>query len=73
MGQIRKIVNAHLLGLAVLVGLAGGCSGIDKLRGDGFDETENWGNTLRTQGNERVAPGGVSTKAQQIERNLGVK
>jgi hypothetical protein len=53
--------------------LAIGCSSLEGMRGEGFKESENWGQELRKQRDSDVTYGGVSSKAQQIERNLGVK
>ena len=52
---------------------AAGCAGLDKVPADGISDSENWGQELREPraGNTRF--GGVSTKANQIERNLGVR
>ena len=55
-----------------------GCQWADNLRGDGFansDSTaeEDWQTELRAAREEDTAYGGVSTKAHEIERRLGVK
>jgi hypothetical protein len=62
-----------LMGLG-LIGITSGCTKLDKFRGTGFKESENWGGDLRQQ---RLSTGegfsGMSTKANQIEKNLGVR
>ncbi len=58
--------------LAACVLLAG-CSWIDSLRGENFnDEFAHWGENQR----QPTEPGqmyGFSTEARQVERNLGVR
>jgi hypothetical protein len=66
---------AVCLAVAVCISIAG-CAGSDlksKIWGDNFnDEFAHWGERQRPAGD----PGnlaGVSTEAQQVERNLGVR
>jgi hypothetical protein len=52
---------------------SGGCALVDSLRGDGFRELEpDWGEGFRPLGKPGEAYG-MSSKARQIERNLGVQ
>jgi hypothetical protein len=64
--------SAALIIIALAIFGATGCQGVEKLRGEGFKESDDWGGNLRGKSQEGPAHGGVSTKAQQIERNLGV-
>jgi hypothetical protein len=50
-----------------------GCNSVDKMRGDGFSSTEDWGQELRGKQGSKSSHGGFATKAQQIEKNLGVE
>jgi hypothetical protein len=71
---IARGCSATLASAALLAIVCGaGCNGIQNLRGDGFKDSDNWGENLRAQKRSDAVYGGVSTKAQQIERNLGVE
>jgi len=69
--SILKSGRRALLAFAFSM-LACGCAGVN-LKGDNFtDDYARWGEKQRPSG----PPGevfGLSTKAQQIERNLGVR
>jgi hypothetical protein len=57
----------------ILLGIGGCESQAPNLRGEGFhDEFATWGEKKRAPDSDGDL-GGFSTKAQQIERNLGVR
>ena len=68
--KMRKPV-AILCLLSLLIATA--CTSLEGMRGESYKESENWGQQLRKERDEDTTYGGVSNKAQQIERNLGVK
>ena len=45
---------------------------IDELRGPGFADA-NWSRNLRPADSDRQEPSGFSTKARQVESNLGIR
>lgn len=58
--------------LAAAALLTAGCQA-PNLRGDGYgDETANWAERMRTP-TKNVDGHGYSTRAQEIEHNLGVR
>lgn len=71
--EYRNGWPAVLAGVS-LIAIASGCAKLDKYRGSGFKDSENWSEQLRDQ---RHSTGegfsGVSTKANEIEKNLGVR
>ncbi len=69
----RMIVWSAAAVSLLFILLTAGCAGIDKLRGNGLSESENWGQELRKQQSSGVTYGGLTAKANQIERNLGVR
>ena len=70
----RAMKKAMLVGVVVLCSMAGGCASWNSLRGEGFSksdqETSSWAGSMRKKDNS-VLPFGLSSKAQEIERNLG--
>ena len=66
----RQALSAMCLAAAAL--LASGCT-TPNWRGDGYgDETSRWGERLRSP-TKNVEGYGYSTRAQEIEHNLGVR
>ncbi|HZZ71054.1 MAG TPA: hypothetical protein VFE24_02310 [Pirellulales bacterium] len=60
-------------GLLVCLCLSGCRDTLDQIKGEGFhDEFSDWGEKQRPAGDQGELSG-VSTKSQQIERNLGVR
>ena len=72
--RARRMIPVVILAGAGILCAASGCQqAASTIRGDGFhDEFANWGEKKRTPESEGDLSG-VSTKAQQIERNLGVR
>ena len=68
-GRLDRAVCILLLTAAFTMG----CNSVDKMRGDGFSSAEDWGQELRGKQGSKASHGGFATKAQQIERNLGVE
>jgi hypothetical protein len=69
----RKVIGSVILtGCMTMTGCAGS-SLLSQIRGDNFnDEFAHWGEKQRPPG-EPGNLAGVSTEAQQVERNLGVR
>ncbi|MCE9608076.1 MAG: hypothetical protein K8U03_24585 [Planctomycetia bacterium] len=51
----------------------GGCSSFNKLRGDGFNDSFEQSAGYKRPDEKSSKPYGFSTKAQEIERDFGVR
>jgi hypothetical protein len=73
--MLRPSLSIFYCLLAAFVVLVAGCtSPPPKLMGDGFhDEYSEWGEKNRPADTSSGDFDGVSTKSQQVERNLGVR
>lgn len=64
--------SSLILGVCLL-GVGSGCQSVDDLQGNGLDErTSTWSSGFRRNDNLSEAAG-VSTRARQIEGNLGIR